>query len=40
MMLMTDTDAAYLVLPESRSRIAVHYYFTNRMLEYSKGNPT
>ena len=40
MILMTDTDATYLVLPEARSRIAGYYYFTNRMLDYSKGNPT
>ena len=37
---MTDTDATYLVLPEARSRIAGYYYFTNRMLDYSKGTPT
>ena len=37
---MTDTDDAYLVLPESRSRIARYYYFTNRMIYYSKGTST
>ena len=37
---MTDTDAVYLVLPESLSRIAGYYYFTNHMLDYYKGNPT
>ena len=38
--MMTDTDAAYLVLPEDRSRIAGYYYFTNPMLSYYKGTPT
>ena len=38
--LITDTDAAYIVLPEDRSRIAGYYYFTNCMLNYSKGTPT
>ena len=38
--LMTDTYSAHLILPESRSRIAGYYYFKNRMLDYSKGNPT
>ena len=37
---MMDTDDAYLVLPASHSCIAGHYYFTNRMLDYSKGTPT
>ena len=36
---MTHTYAAYLVLPTYRSRIAGHYYFTNHMLDHSKGNP-
>ena len=40
MILMIDTDADYLFLPESRSHIAGYYYFTNRMLDYSKGKPT
>ena len=39
MILMTDTDAAYLVLPKARSRIAGHYYFTNRMDDYTQGIP-
>ena len=40
MILMTDTDSAYLVLPEARYRIAGYHYFTNRILDYSKGSPT
>ena len=40
MTLMTDTDAAYLVLPKDRSCIAGYYYFKNRMINYSKGTPT
>jgi hypothetical protein len=40
MILMTDTDAAYLVLPSARSRIAGHYYYTNKMNDYSTGTPT
>ena len=40
MIVITDADAAYLVLPEARSLTAGYYYFTNRMLGYSKGNPT
>ena len=40
MILMTYTYATYLILPEDRSRIAGNYYFTNLMLDYSKGNPT
>jgi hypothetical protein len=39
MILMTDTDAAYLVLPKARSRITGHYYFTNRMDDYTQGIP-
>ena len=39
MILMTDTDAAYRVLLEARSRISVLYYFEKRMLDYSKGPP-
>ena len=35
-----ETDAAYLVLPKARSRIAGHYYFTNRKEDYSKGTIT
>ena len=38
--LMTDIDAAYLVLPECLSHIVGYYYFTNRMLDYYKVNPT
>ncbi len=34
------SDAAYLVLPKVRSRIAGHYYFTNWQDDYSKGNIT
>ena len=40
MILMTDIDAAYLVLPEAHSCIAGYYYFTNCMLDYYKGPPT
>ena len=40
MILTTDTDTTYLVLPESRSHIVGYYQFTNRMLDYSKGTPT
>jgi hypothetical protein len=40
MIAICETDAAYLVLPKARSRIAGHYYFTNRMDDYSKGSPT
>ena len=40
MILMTDIDATYLVLPEARSRIVGYYYFTNRILDYSKVTPT
>ena len=40
MILVKDTDAAYLVLPESHNLIAGYYYFRNRMLDYYKGNPT
>ena len=39
MILMTDTDAAYHVLPAARSSISGHYYFTNHMVDYSKVNP-
>ena len=34
---MTDTNADYTVLPYAHSRIADHYYLTDRMLDYSKG---
>ena len=34
--LMTDADAVYFVLPSDRSRIAGHYYLNNRMINYSK----
>ena len=37
---MTDTDDAYLVLPEALSRIAGYYHFTKRMVDYSKVTPT
>ena len=40
MILMTGTYSAYLDLPEARSHIAGYYYFTNRMLNYSKSTPT
>ena len=40
MILICETDAAYLVLPKARSRIAGHYYFSNRMNDYSTGHPT
>ena len=40
MIFITDTDAAYLVLPEARIRISGYYYFTNRMLDYSRVTPT
>ena len=36
---MAYTDADYLVLPEACSRIAGCYYFTNRMIYYSKVTP-
>ena len=40
MILMTYTDAAYLVLPTAHSRIAGQYYFNNFMIDYYRGNPT
>ena len=40
MIAVCETDAAYLVLPKARSRIAGHYYFTNRQDDYSKGTIT
>ena len=40
MILMTDTDSTYLILTEFRSCIDGHYYFTKRMLNYSKDTPT
>jgi len=40
MIAFCETDAAYLVFPKARSRIAGHYYFTNRKEDYSKGNIT
>ena len=40
MILITDTNSAYIVLTYARSLIADHYYLTDRMLDYSKGNPT
>ena len=40
MIIMTDTDSDYLVLPSSHSCISGHYYFTNRMSDYSKVTPT
>ena len=39
MILITDTDDAYLVLPASHSHIAGNYYFKNHLIDYSKGNP-
>ena len=38
--LTTDTDDDYLVLPAARICIAGRYYFTNRMPNYSKANHT
>ena len=38
MILHVDTDAAYLVLPKARSRIAGHYYLSNHPL--ASGTPT
>ena len=40
MILMTDTDAAYLVLPKARSRVAANLFLTRQMLDYAKGTPT
>ena len=40
MILMTYTDDAYLVILEARSCIVGYYFFTNRMIDYSKGTPT
>jgi len=40
MIAVCETDAAYLVLPKAHSRIAGHYYFTNRKYDYSKGTIT
>ena len=40
MILMTDTDSNYPVLPEACSRISGYYYFTKSMLDYSKDTPT
>ena len=40
MILMTDTCAAYLVIPAAHSHIADLYYFTKLMPDYSKGTPT
>ena len=40
MILLTDTDDAYLGLPAARSHITGHYYFKNHMLNYSKVNTT
>jgi hypothetical protein len=37
MIALCETDAAYLVLPKARSRIAGHYYFTNAVPDYSTG---
>ena len=39
MVLMTDTDDAYLILPTSCIRILGHCPFINCILDYSKGNP-
>ena len=39
MIILTDIDATYLVLPASCSHIAGHYYFTNHMLDYYNGTP-
>jgi len=40
MIAVCETGAAYLVLPKARSRIAGHYYFTNRKEDYSRGTIT
>ena len=40
MILMTNTDAAYLILPISCSHIAGQNYFTNCISGYYKGTPT
>ena len=40
MVLMMNIYADYLVLPTDQSRIAGHYYFTKRMPDYFKVNPT
>jgi hypothetical protein len=37
MILKADTDAAYLVLPKARSRVAGHYYLYQS--DYSKAEP-
>ena len=39
MILLTDIDDAYLIPPTACSRISGQYYFTNRVLDYSKGTP-
>jgi hypothetical protein len=39
MILKADTDAAYLVLPKARSRVAGHYYLSNLQSDYGKGDP-
>ena len=38
MILMPYTDDAYLVMTASRSSISYHYYFTNRIPDYSRVN--
>ena len=38
--LITDSDAAYHVLPKSRSRVAANLYFTTGMPDYAKVTPT
>ena len=40
MILITDTNAAYIVLPYAHSLIVDHYYLNDRMLDYSKVTPT
>ena len=40
MILMTDKDAAYLVLPAACGLIEGHYCFIKVIIYYSKGNPT
>ena len=39
MILHTDTDAAYLVLPRARSRYAGFYYLSDKMSDYATGTP-
>ena len=40
MILMTDTNTAYIVILTDLIHIAGHYYFTNRMPDYYNVTPT